>query len=121
MKNSVVFGILFLVSFSFSFAQDMEVIKGKMLVKPWTKSLDSYCAGGSEYYVLKINRKTEVTLDLSEMEEKEGLNRYLSSKKVFVYGHKETFIKEETDPMSQHPTNPPSCTVFKVKNINLRH
>ena len=110
MKKYILFGILG-TYFNIALAQ-VETLKGKLLKKTWTKTMQSYCAGGSDYYVLVGKDKQETVLNLAAWKEAQiikKLNRQISLK-----GKWETVQKENNDPMSQHPVDAPLCRTFVV-------
>ncbi len=117
MKKGIILGYC-LVGFLFlANAQTDLVFKGKLLKKDWSKTLESYCAGGSDYFVLQQKGAKEIILDLSTIMAKTEIQPYLSAKKVWVSGKMENFIKTQSDPMMQQPVTPPSCEVLKVSKI----
>ena len=108
--------------------------KGKVLEKPWTKSTESYCAQGSEYFVLQMSNNEEIVLKNTtalKLKDFEG-------KKVSITGVKETkTIKSKNDDMGQRPisqepisipvkdgekekiSNDFTCTVLVINKIKL--
>lgn len=117
--------------FIVSFAQETsEKLSGTILKKPWTKSTGSYCAGGSDYYVLRIDSGEEVILEnISNVSTEKYFEKWVG-KKVIVIGMKfEKKIKNENN-FSQKPiTYSPdgkvkeedfTCLVFKVKKIQKK-
>jgi hypothetical protein len=97
--------------FNLAFAQ-VETLKGKLIKKPWSKSIQSYCAGGSDYYVLVGKDKRETVLNLSAWEDAQITKKL--NKEVRLKGKWETVQKENNDPMSQHPVDAPMCRTFVV-------
>ena len=89
-----------------------ETLTGKLVKKAWTKTVESYCAGGSDYYVLMSNDKTEAILDLSRWR-KRKINKNLN-KNVTLKGNWQSDTKQNDDPLSQHPTTPTLCRKFVV-------
>lgn len=109
--------ILFLCAF-FAFnmsklAAQTTTLSGKIVKKEWSKSLDSYCAGGSDYYVLVQANKQEAILDLSKWSATK-IKKYLN-KTVKLNGSWKMEQKENNDPHTQHPVDAPMCTIFKVE------
>ncbi len=108
----------FVCAFTFSTCS-YTTFSGTLLKKPWSKSTQSYCAQGSDYYILKngeqeyvVKFKTEKTLD--------ELNEQL----VIIEGELEEIRIEPpaTDIPSQVPDMGPAgaaftCTVLKAKRI----
>ncbi len=82
--------------------QPINTLKGTLIKKPWSKSTQSYCAQGSDYWVLKEGTEEHV-LELAE-----GSLTYkaasLQNKKVTVKGvWKERTIEAPDNPMMQRP------------------
>jgi hypothetical protein len=110
MKKYILFGLL-CAYFNTASAQ-VETLKGKLVKKTWTKTMQSYCAGGSDYYVLVSKDKSETVLNLSNwtaQQIKKKLN-----KEVTLNGKWESVKKENNDPMSQQPVDAPICRTFVV-------
>lgn len=102
-----------------------EKLSGQLQKKPWTKSTQSYCAGGSEYFVIKTS-KEEIVL-----ENQSGLDlATMSEKQVEITGKLVTRkVKAPEDENLQRPiqinsdgkdTGEFTCRVFTVKNIRLK-
>lgn len=131
MKKCFLFLFLVLLFFPVSFAQGTsEKLSGTILKKPWTKSTESYCAGGSDYYVLRLVSGEEVILEnISNVSAEKYFEKWVK-KKVIVIGMKfEKKIKNE-DNRSQKPItysfdgkveeNAFACSVFKVEKIEKK-
>lgn len=92
------------------------MLTGIIVKKPWTKSTQSYCAGGSDYYVLKTTDK-EIVLQGDE----ELLAANLG-KEVKITGTWETKVIK-SNPNEQRPVNPFEedsdfkCEVYVVESI----
>ncbi len=72
---------------------------GIILEKPWTKSTQSYCAQGSEYFVLKVQDEEWVIDNKSGVD----LKKY-HEKTVTITGFEQTRkIPKPQDPFSQYP------------------
>jgi uncharacterized protein YutD len=109
--------------------QKAEEIKGILKEKPWTKSEQSYCARGSEYFVLVEANGTEHVLDFTKYSSPAEQWKKWANKEVAIKGMFETRIIEFNDNNSMEqrivtpngpdgkPTNY-SCTTFTVKSIN---
>ncbi len=99
------------------FAQTDEPtqISGKLIKKAWSKTMQSYCAGGSDYYIVKSKNNKETVLDLSSIG-KDLVNKKLN-KSVMLLGTWLTEVKTNDDPMAQQPINPPMCETFVVKSL----
>jgi uncharacterized protein YpmB len=110
MKKYILFGLL-CAYFSTASAQ-VETLKGKLIKKNWTKTMQSYCAGGSDYYVLVGKDKSETVLNLLNWTEKQIKKKL--NKEVTLNGKWESIKKENNDPMSQHPVDAPICRSFVV-------
>lgn len=132
--NTTKFILIAVVFFSFldiSFAQikggqkkvvnKMEQFEGTIIQKPWTKSTESYCAQGSEYFVLQPTSSKKVSIVLKNNPDID-FSRY-ANKKVAISGRLETrIIEDNNDPMEQRPStgleNNFRCTVLDVKSIS---
>lgn len=124
-KLSFLFVFLFVfVCVSDIFAQDKKSFDGTLVKKGWTKTTQSYCAGGSDYFVLQM-RKEEIILVFEDKDLPAA--KALDGKKVqLVAIATEKTIK--ADPMSQQPVQMKmdangnfvkddggyNCTVYKV-------
>lgn len=119
MKYIVVLLALVLSSF-ISFGQNSkETIKGKVEKKECSKSTESYCAQGSEYFVIMSASGTIV------LESKKDLSSCVG-KEVEITGHyKEKEVSNENE-MSQKPISTPNldgsvdefkCNVFVVEKV----
>lgn len=123
MKNIIcmyVLALMPLLAFSQSFT-------GKLRHKPWAKSMQSYCAQGSDYYVLEM-RSGEHVLEFAEGVP-DNINRY-TDKSVIIRGElvRKT-IPASQNPMEQRPvTITPngtsaadvSCEVLRVKQMKRK-
>ncbi len=75
MKNYFTYSLWFTIFFStWGYAQkgapskskpnsDTQTFTGTLLAKQWSKSIQSYCAQGSDYTVLKLSDGSEVVLE----------------------------------------------------------
>jgi hypothetical protein len=114
-------GILFL--YASSCTTSGEVVQGQIQLKPWTKTGQSYCAGGSDYLVLISSSEEELVLTGIDQ------NRFasLDKQKVTLTGQRlnKVIQPDASQPVSQHPVGPDgqaatySCIVFKVKKIKI--
>lgn len=119
MKNFL-FGALLTAPF---FLHAQETLKGTLKEKSWAKSAQSFCAQGSEYFVV-VDKKagTETVLDFSEYGKKLNYSAYKNQMVTVTGATKTKTIK--SDPMSQQPVNmggkpnEHTCTVFMVKDIS---
>ncbi len=108
--------------------QKAEELKGILKEKPWTKSAQSYCARGSEYFVLVEANGTEHVLDFTKYSSPAEQWKKWADKEVRIKGSFETrTIKPSSDPMEQRIVTPDgpdgeptayTCTTFTVKSIN---
>jgi|GEM_PF-1099066 len=99
------------------------MFEGTLQKKPWSKSTQSFCAEGSEYYVLLQEDETEIVI---RNESTRSLADY-EGKKVTIEGKKETkIIKPSSNPAEQRPVsiNPMTgkednftCTILIVTKI----
>ncbi len=76
----------------------LKKYKGIILSKPWTKSTQSYCAQGSDYFVLKVGKQEFVLENQSSI----NLADY-KDKKVSFYGYEKTRTITPKDDGSQRP------------------
>lgn len=116
MKKYTLTAAFLLLTTTILFAQgELAQLTGKIIKKPWSKTMQSYCAGGSDYYVLKAKNNKETILDLSILTP-ETITKRLN-KKAVLKGTYETHVPTTEDPMTQQPVNPPMCEIFIVKTI----
>lgn len=100
-------------------AQTTE-IAGKLVKKPWSKSGQSYCAQGSDYYVVETAGGAETIL---AWDEKPQQWQKYEGKQVRVKGELVTKTIKH-NPMEQHPvsmdgSDETKCTVFKIQTVVL--
>jgi len=104
---AVIITIITAVS-AFSYADDLESLSGTIIEKPWSKTIESWNAGGSEYYVLKTENhnlpaEKEIILRPSEKVSFEKLAS-LKNKRVLVKGNTiEGIPYKNTDNLEQAP------------------
>lgn len=101
-------------------------LTGKLVKKPWSKTLESYCAQGSDYFVLVRPKKKDVLLSLSESDA--PMFETWLRKKVQVKGEWVT-TTIPPNPNSQHPVTPSlpngavsegvQCRLFHISNLRL--
>ena len=77
----IAFGF-FIVS---SLAAQADEFEGVVKMKPWSKSVESFCAGGSEYFVLKTESGQHILSPDENLEIKNKL-KSLDGKKAKVIG-----------------------------------
>jgi hypothetical protein len=110
MKKYFLFGVLS-TFFNIASAQ-VETLKGKLVKKIWTKTMQSYCAGGSDYYVLVSKDKKESVVNLTAWNAQQIAKKL--NKQISLKGKWEILKKEHNDPMSQQPVDAPICRTFVV-------
>ncbi len=104
--------------------------EGKLLQKPWAKTVESYCAQGSEYWVLEDEKGEEWILEGTE-KQKKAWKKY-QNRQVRIKGKvvSKTIEPKETNHMEQRPITqnpitgreedaPYSCIVLKVNQLSL--
>jgi hypothetical protein len=106
-------------------------LEGKLVQKPWAKSGQSYCAQGSDYYVLVLSDESEKVLEKQDKKDWANLLTEKTGKTVKIKGYDEIKVikhpKAENGMELQHPitTNPITgeetdsytCNVFVVIRI----
>ena len=136
MANKKNFKILFLLSIMFAsiitdepvFSQESTSFSGTLLKKPWSKTTQSYCAGGSDYFVLKVGEEEIVLQRGGSDKTREAFFGKWVGKKVKIQGKKKEKKITNTDPMEQKPITfssdgkpitdaPFTCTVIEVIRI----
>jgi uncharacterized protein YutD len=140
MKYLPLFSLFMLVFFLTTTAQAQDKVgkdkvakdkdlKGTFLEKPWAKSTQSYCAQGSNYFVLVEKNGAEHVLDFSKDSGKAEQYKKWLNKPVRLKGEFTTrTIKANPNEISQRPisygpdgkeiSSDYTCTVFTVKSIN---
>jgi len=137
MKSVILFSFISLVFFNVNAQKEKLApikLSGELIKKEWTKSTESYCAQGSEYYVLQVNNSSRTVI--VEFEEEKVKNTKLLNKNVEVIGNHVEKTIPSGDGISQEPvstystinneetdkqTNKPfTCKVFKVSEITLK-
>jgi hypothetical protein len=100
----------------------LRTFQGRLLEKAWTKTSESYCAGGSEYWILEGNTGTWILAFDENFDQKVLTN--LSNKGVSILGRLEnrTITPDASEPFSQHPVtgspnNAYACTVLRVVQL----
>ncbi|TAE08011.1 MAG: hypothetical protein EAZ95_17715 [Bacteroidetes bacterium] len=78
------------------------MFQGTIKEKPWTKSSQSYCAQGSEYFVLVQSNGEELVIQNNSTQKLSDF----ADKQVTIEGKIETkTIKPSNNPMEQRPVN----------------
>ncbi len=107
------FSICLIFAFLSPTSGQTERLTGRLIKKEWSKTIESYCAGGSSFYVLLTDEKEEVLLDISAWR-KRKIEKKLN-KQVILNGRWESVTKSNDDPFTQHPTAAVQCQKFVVK------
>lgn len=113
---------------AFATAPSSEQLTGKVIEKTWQKSQQSYCQGGSNYYVLQVDNE-EVVLNSErddEVEEADFLEIQaqladLVGQQVTVTGQfVEKFFSYEDHcpPMAQCIAQDITCHWFRVEHVD---
>lgn len=97
-------------------ATESKSYTGIILKKPWSKSTQSYCAQGSEYFVLKIQEEEWVIENKSKVD----LEKY-HEKEVTVTAFEQTrkIPAKPENPYEQRPVNP-SFLVIDGKKVPVQ-
>ncbi len=121
-----VISLLYFLGISTMTAQNTVIQEdGVIIQQQWTKSEQSYCAGGSEYYVFKT-KEAEYIL-VTEKAVKLGVKRLLNQK-ITLKGKLVT-KKIKFSPYEQHPVEYDingkpkdyyECTVLEVEKIGAK-
>jgi hypothetical protein len=88
-------------------------LNGTLLIHYWTKSYDSYCAGGSDWYTLKTEEGEEIVLIYSK-----EFDKYINQS-VSINGLYKTKTIIPAYGLQAPIGGIFSCTVFDVANIKL--
>ena len=115
--------LLFLSAIVFSFSScSYSTFSGTLIKKPWSKSTQSYCAQGSDYYILQSEDDEYVVKYKSEKK----LNT-LKGHKVIIRGKMEKITIEppNTELPSQVPDMGPigqafTCTVLMARKLKIQ-
>ena len=137
MKSVILFSFISLVFFNVNAQKEKLApikLSGELIKKEWTKSTESYCAQGSEYYVLQVNNSSRTVI--VEFEEEKIKVAKLLNKNVEVIGNHVEKTIPSGDGISQEPvstystinneetdkqTNKPfTRKVFKVSEVTLK-
>jgi len=93
-------------------------VNGILINKEWTKSFESYCAQGSDYFTLKTINNEELVLEFEPVYTETQMSNF-SGKNVTVTGEKKS-KKIKCPEGSQCPVTPDgvfTCEVFKINKI----
>jgi hypothetical protein len=104
----------------------MESFEGILRLNPWQKSLDSYCAGGSEYFVLETADGREIVLATPEEIStwQTAVDQHVSIQGVFETKILPTASEFSDEPMlEQRPVVPMgavlTCELLVVNSLTL--
>lgn len=112
--------------------EQTEKISGVIEQRGWMKNKESYCQGGSEYYILKMDNGSEITLNSmrdpvnkednnASFEEMQGTLYKMLGKQVAITGRKAqiTLRQDEhcTDLNAQCLKGTITCNWFRVTDI----
>ena len=137
MKSVIFVSIFSFLCFSVQ-AQNEKLdpvkLSGELLKKEWSKSTQSYCAQGSEYYVLQVNNSSRSVI-IEFGNEKIKLSKLINQNVEVIGRHIDKTIPTG-DGVTQEPINihsnlngegaesktnkPLTCKVFEVKEITLK-
>ncbi len=93
---------------------------GILLEKPWTKSIQSFCAGGSEYYVLRLPDETELILSFTN--KPRDLEAMVNTQVTLVGQLVEKVRRinpNEPYPMPTNADGTITCQVFQVLRVGM--
>lgn len=81
-------------------AENTATFQGQLVLKPWQKSTESYCAGGSEYFVLQAEDGNSQVLQTPE-----ALTQWQAyvDQKVVIQGYLQEKVISPPSDLSQHP------------------
>ncbi|TAF33285.1 MAG: hypothetical protein EAZ57_06510 [Cytophagales bacterium] len=100
--------------------KELKTMTGKLLKMPWSKSHESYCAGGSDYFVLEVADQRHI-LQTKSKKIWSSLTQN-ANKTVTLKGYAED-KRIEPNPMEQAPIGPDGkvativCPVFVVQGL----
>ncbi|WP_027000437.1 hypothetical protein [Eisenibacter elegans] len=96
---------------------ETQLFSGQLIQKQWGKTVQSYCAGGSGYWVLVLADGQELVVDAAADSPNLNIHSFLN-KQVSIRGYVENRrIRPPNDPMSQHPIADVSCEVLVAHSI----
>jgi hypothetical protein len=105
--------------------------EGVLIKESWSKSTTSYCAGGSDYYMLESNKGSLYLLTTEDANMLKQLSNHVKKNmKLKLVPCTKTFTHDSTngEMMGQHPNPNPSintkennnefsCEIYKIKEI----
>ncbi len=100
---------------------ETKIFTGTVLKKTWAKNVDSYCAGGSDYFVLQQDEEETLLKPASDktiaftpfVDQTVIINGYVTLETV------NPSDRSHPDQPSQHLVNPVTCEFLVVTNIQL--
>lgn len=106
--------------------KNAKSLSGLLLKRPWSKSAHSFCAGGSDYFILQLTDGEEIVLRADRKKLQEQLDQY-ADQPVTVLGKFKVRVIP-VDPMLPHPTPATghsgnesyTCDYFSVRNLKAR-
>ncbi len=125
-KIFLIFAAIFLVNIAFCQPQknsQMITLEGTLIKKPWSKSIESYCAQGSDYFVLETGEQTVV---LAISDSLLPICEKFNTLQVIISGQFEKkVIKPSQNPYEQRPVtfgdnDGFECTIFRVEKIRKK-
>jgi hypothetical protein len=116
--------LLMLASSATSCTSQGETLRGRLMPKSWSKTIQSYCAGGSGYWVLQKSDSSEVILFIGETGSLATQAEALRGQAVALRGQLQQYTVEPSpNPMEQKPIGMDgkpaavSCERFEVTAI----
>jgi hypothetical protein len=102
---------------------ETKTLIGTLIKKPWRKAYDSYCAGGSDYFVLQQENSAPITLKYTAPKGGKSLNE-LIDQHLLISGYYQTQFVSPTERsadgfISQTMSTTVWCTHFVVQHIQL--
>ncbi len=101
-----------------------ETLRGRLMPKSWSKTIQSYCAGGSGYWVLQKSDSSEVILFIAETGTLTTQAEKLTGQAVELRGQMQQYtVVSSPNPMEQKPIGMDgkpaavSCERFEVTAI----
>lgn len=130
-KRSILLLVILIITivvgaFSFPDREEQEIVEtgtditlqGDLIKKPWTKSPQSYCAQGSDYFSIQTGTE-ELVLDYAPLYTEAQVSAFVGETVLITGTRKEKEIEcEEGSQCPSTPNNLFSCEVFSVKKIN---
>jgi hypothetical protein len=124
-KILVLIGIASLLAFSANKTENTKFkkIQGLLIHKPWSKNTDSYCAQGSDYFVIQTDSSSELVLEPKDSTIWNAMKEF-ESRKVLLSGNTRTKEIKPSNPNEQQIVTFDggnyTCKVFTVETIELK-